>query len=55
MLQTAHHSRWSNEYVLDCVLHITYASYVVMLEFRTMGYCNDSEEDVLFDNQQTKS
>ena len=34
MLQTAHHSRWSNEYVLDCVLHITYASYVVMLEFR---------------------
>ena len=34
MLQTARHSRWSNEYVLDCVLHITYASYVVMLEFR---------------------
>lgn len=34
MLKTARHSRWSNEYVLDCVLHITYASYVVMLEFR---------------------
>lgn len=26
MLKTARHSRWSNEYVLDCVLHITYAS-----------------------------
>ena len=34
MLRTARQNRWSNEYVLDCVLHITYASYVVMLEFR---------------------
>lgn len=34
MLQAASCSRWSNEYVLDCVLTITYASYVVMLEFR---------------------
>lgn len=34
MLRTARYFRWSNEYVLDCVLHITYASYVVMLEFR---------------------
>ncbi len=34
MLRTAHRNRWQNEYVLDCVLHITYASYVVMLEFR---------------------
>lgn len=34
MLRTARRNRWSNEYVLDCVLHITYASYVVMLEFR---------------------
>lgn len=34
MLRTARQNRWSNEYILDCVLHITYASYVVMLEFR---------------------
>lgn len=34
MLRTARYSRWSKDHVLDCVLHITYASYVVMLEFR---------------------
>ena len=34
MLKTARHSRWSNAHVLDCVLCITYSSYVVMLEFR---------------------
>ena len=34
MLQDARKYRWSNETVLNNVLHITYASYVVMLEYR---------------------
>lgn len=34
MMGVARRERWSNEQVLDCVLHITYASYVVMLEYR---------------------
>lgn len=34
MLNTARLHRWTNEHVLDNVLHITYASYVTMLEFR---------------------
>lgn len=34
MLGMACQNRWSNDYILDCVLHITYASYVVMLEYR---------------------
>lgn len=34
MLQAARHYQWQTEYVLNCVLNITYASYVVMLEFR---------------------
>lgn len=34
MLRIARQNRWSNDYILDCVLHITYASYVVMLEYR---------------------
>lgn len=34
MLGIARQNRWRNDYILDCVLHITYASYVVMLEYR---------------------
>lgn len=34
MLDEVKRYRWSNEQVLNYVLHITYASYVAMLEFR---------------------
>lgn len=34
LIEDAKKNRWDNEYILNCVLYITYASYVVMLEFR---------------------
>ncbi len=34
LLQTAKHENWDNQALLNCILMVTYSSYVVMLELR---------------------